>query len=262
MIVFPNAKINIGLNVIEKRKDGFHNIESCFFPVPWYDALEVIIADELEFNSTGISIPGEGNICLNAYDLLKSGFDIPNVRIHLHKNIPVGAGLGGGSADGAFMLKLLNDIFSLGLSTEKLQSYASQLGSDCPFFIENEPSYVEGTGNIFSRLNLELSNLYIAVIYPEIHVETQSAYSVLEPNKPIISLKETLEDNPISSWKNLVTNAFEANADTSILKLKEELYNKGALYSSMTGSGSAVYGLFKERPDLTCDYPKIISTLY
>lgn len=261
MIVFPNAKINIGLNVIEKRQDGFHNIESCFLPVPWYDALEVIESDELEFNSTGLTIPGKWNICLDAYDLLKGNYDIPNISIHLHKNIPIGAGLGGGSADGAFMLKLLNDKFSLGLNNQQLQSYAGQLGSDCPFFVENKPQFVEGTGNEFSDIAIDLTGLWVAIISPEIHVETKSAYSGLVPTKPNVSLKETLENQPITNWRQLVTNDFETNAEARILKLKEELYNKGAIYVSMTGSGSAVYGLFSERPSFNIEYPNIISEI-
>ena len=261
MIVFPNAKINLGLNVIEKRQDGFHNIESCFLPVPWYDALEVIGSDELEFNSTGLAIPGKGNICLEAYDLLKEDFDLPNISIHLHKNIPIGAGLGGGSADGAFMLKLLNDKFSLGLNNQELESYAGRLGSDCPFFIENKPRFVEGTGNEFSDIAIDLEGLWIDIIYPEIHIETKSAYSRLVPAKPKVSLQEILENQPIEKWRQLVTNGFEGNARARILKLKEELYSKDAIYASMTGSGSAVYGLFSKRPNLSFEYPIIISAL-
>ena len=261
MIVFPNAKINLGLNVIEKRQNGFHNIESCFLPVPWYDALEVIESNELEFNSTGIDIPGQGNICLEAYDLLKTDFHLSNISIHLHKNIPIGAGLGGGSADGAFMLKLLNDKFSLGLNNQQLESYASRLGSDCPFFIENEPRFVEGTGNKFSDLPIDLDGLWISIIYPEIHIETKSSYSGLVPAKPKVSLQETLEKQPIENWRNSVINDFEASADTRILNLKEEFYNKGAICSSMTGRGSAVYGLFSERPNISSEYPNIISEL-
>ena len=261
MIVFPNAKINLGLNVIEKRLDGFHNIESCFLPVPWYDALEVIESDELEFNSTGLVIPGKGNICLEAYDLLKVDFDLPNISIHLHKNIPIGAGLGGGSANGAFMLKLLNDKFSLGLNIQQLQAYAGRLGSDCPFFIENEPRFVEGTGNEFSDIAIDLEGLWIAIIYPELHVETKSAYSGLVPAKPKVSLQEILKNQPIENWRHSVINDFEVSADTRILNLKEELYNKGAQYASMTGSGSAVYGLFSEDPKLDTKYPNIIAIL-
>ena len=172
MIVFPNAKINIGLNVIEKREDGYHNLESCFYPVPWKDALEVVESSILSFSYSGIPIPGDSNIVVKAYELLKQEHDLPPVAIHLHKNIPIGAGLGGGSADGAFMLKLRNEKFNLGLNPQKLRSYAKKLGSDCPFFIDNESSFVEGTGDLFSKISVDLSDLYIALIYPEIHVGT------------------------------------------------------------------------------------------
>ena len=195
MIVFPNAKINIGLNVIERRPDGFHNIESCFYPVPWFDALEVIESEKFSFTASGIDIPGDGNICLEAYKLLKKDFQLPAISIHLHKNIPIGAGLGGGSADGAFMLKLLTDKFSLALSTTQLQDYASQLGSDCTFFIENRPMFVEGTGEILSPINIDLKGLYIAIIYPQLHIETNSAYKQLVPSGSTVNLKKVLENN-------------------------------------------------------------------
>lgn len=250
MITFPNAKINIGLNVIEKRPDGFHNIESCFIPIPWKDALEVIEADAFSFKSTGISIPGDSNIVLKAYTLLKEKFKLPPVAIHLHKNIPIGAGLGGGSADGAFMLTLLNNLFELNLDVDRLKSLAGQLGSDCPFFIENENKYVEGTGNVFSDIKLDLSDLFIAVIYPEIHVETKSAYHGLEPQKPEYNLKDVIETTMISEWQDVVKNDFEKTAAPEILKLKQALYSAGALYASMSGSGSSVYGLFIKKPDI------------
>jgi len=261
MIVFPNAKINIGLNIIEKRTDGLHNINSCFYPVPWYDALEVIEAEKFNFTTTGIDIPGEANICIHAYELIKRDFPLPPVNIHLHKNIPIGAGLGGGSADGAFMLKLLNDKFSLNLPIDQLQNYASQLGSDCPFFIENTPCYVEGTGNVFSPISMNLEGLFIAILYPKIHVETKLAYSKITPTEPGVTLKEILESNPVNNWPSLIANDFEKNADAGILQLKKMLYNQGAHYSSMTGSGSAVYGLFSKRPDLNTSHPNIIAEL-
>jgi len=261
MIVFPNAKINIGLNVIEKRPDGFHNIESCFIPVPWYDALEVIESSEVSFNSTGLEIPGSSNICIDAYQLLKKDFKLPPISIHLHKNIPIGAGLGGGSADGAFMLKLLNDKFSLSLSTSQLQDYASKLGSDCPFFIDNKPSYVEGTGNIFSPISLDLQGLYIAIIYPEIHVDTVTAYKTITPVRPSENLYNILENNPIETWRNDVINGFEKSARDEILQLKDHLYDQGALYASMTGSGSAVFGLFKSVQEIESENPNVFALL-
>jgi 4-diphosphocytidyl-2-C-methyl-D-erythritol kinase len=261
MIVFPNAKINIGLNIIEKLADGYHNIESCIYPVPWYDALEVIVAKKFSFITTGIDIPGKENICLSAYELLENIFDLPPVRIHLHKNIPIGAGLGGGSADGAFMLKLLNDKFSLGLNKSQLRSYAGQLGSDCPFFIENQPALVEGTGDIITPIDIDLHGLFIGIIYPEIHINTKSAYDGMLPSLPSTRLKEVVEGRNIANWHQIVTNDFEQNADKAIHVLKEMLYAKGAMYASMTGSGSAVYGLFKSLPELVTEYPHILSEL-
>ena len=261
MIVFPNAKINIGLNVIEQRPDGFHNIESCFYPVPWFDALEVIESEKFSFTSSGIDIPGNGNICLQAYELLKEDFQLPAISIHLHKNIPIGAGLGGGSADGAFMLKLLTDKFSLALSTAQLQGYASQLGSDCPFFIENRPMFVEGTGEIFSPINIDLKGLYIAIIYPQLHIETNSAYKQITPTGLTVNLKNVLENNIFKDWPSQITNDFEKNTPVVVHQLKEMLYTQGALYASMTGSGSAVYGLFSDTPKIQTEYPTLIAQL-
>jgi 4-diphosphocytidyl-2-C-methyl-D-erythritol kinase len=250
MIVFPNAKINIGLNVIEKRDDGFHNIESCFFPVAWKDALEVVESKEFAFSSSGIAIPNDSNIVIDAYNLLKEKHSLPNIAIHLHKGIPIGAGLGGGSADGAFMLKLLNEMFKLNHSQSKLEDYAAQLGSDCPFFIDNEPKFVEGTGNVFSNIALDLSDLYLALVYPDIHIETKSAYHGLVPNKPEYNLKEVLEVTMLSEWQEVVKNDFEKTTDPAVLDLKQKLYDSGAIYASMSGSGSAVYGLYTKKPDI------------
>ncbi|MEN8248554.1 MAG: 4-(cytidine 5'-diphospho)-2-C-methyl-D-erythritol kinase [Bacteroidota bacterium] len=261
MIVFPNAKINIGLNVVEKRPDGFHNIESCFYPAPWQDALEIVEANQFSFESTGIPIPGKGNICTDAYELLKKDFDLPPISIHLHKNIPIGAGLGGGSADGAFMLKLLNEKFSLGLDNEQLRAYAEELGSDCPFFIDNQPAFVEGTGNIFSDITIDLKGYWVVIIYPEIHVNTTGAYKGITPNKSERSVKEVLQNSPVDKWKELVSNDFEDNTDQEILKLKQDLYDKGAIYASMTGSGSAVYGLFFHKPGIKIHTPHLIRKL-
>ena len=261
MIVFPNAKINIGLNIVEQRPDGFHNIESCFYPVPWFDALEVIESEKFSFTSSGIDIPGNGNICLEAYELIKEDFQLPAISFHLHKNIPIGAGLGGGSADGAFMLKLLNDKFSLALSTTQLQDYASQLGSDCPFFIENRPMYVEGTGEIFSPINIDLKGLYIALIYPQLHIETNSAYKQITPTGLTVNLKNILENNNYKDWPSQVTNDFEKNTAVVVHQLKEMLYTQGALYTSMTGSGSAVYGLFSDTPKIHTEHPTLIAQL-
>ena len=253
MVVFPNAKINIGLHVVEKRNDGFHNLESIFYPVPdLYDVLEMVEnkKNKLEFTSSGIAIPGntDDNLCIQGYNLLKKDFNIPFVKIHLHKVIPIGAGLGGGSADAAFLLKALNELFELSLSDNDLMGYARKLGSDCAFFIKNEPVYAYHKGDEFESVNLDLSNYDIRVGYPNIHVSTAEAYSGVVPASRDINLKEVIQQ-PIETWKAIIKNDFE---NSILLKfpeieaLKKKMYQEGALYASMTGSGSAVYGIFEK----------------
>jgi len=261
MVVFPNAKINLGLNVIEKRPDGFHNITSCFYPVPWYDALEVIKAKSFAFTTSGLSIPGKVNICVQAYELLKKDYILPEVSIHLHKNIPIGAGLGGGSADGAFMLKLLNDKFSLNISPTRLQTYAAMLGSDCSFFMENRPMYIEGKGDIFSPIDINLVGKYLAIIYPEMHIDTTAAYGAISPKKPEHHLKYLLETTPLSHWHESITNDFEGYCADNILAIKDQLYKEGAIYASMTGSGSAVFGIFSNKPTLRTTHTYMVARL-
>ncbi len=249
MISFPNAKINIGLNITEKRADGFHNIESIFYPVfDLYDVLEVIKSDKLEFNSTGIAIPGDAksNLCLKAYYLLEKDFGITPVSIHLHKVIPIGAGLGGGSSDAAFMLKTLSQLFDLQLSNEKLINYAQQLGSDCAFFIENKPVYAFNKGDEFEAIQLDLSAYELKIEYPEIHIGTAEAYSGVNPKKSTIDLKQRIKE-PINNWKENISNDFEKSIfpnHSKIEALKNKMYQNGAVYSAMTGSGSAVFGFF------------------
>lgn len=251
MIVFPNAKINIGLNVVERRPDGFHNIESVFYPVKeLFDVLEVVESDELKFSSSGITIPGnqEDNLCLKAYRLIKTDFDVALVHIHLHKVIPIGAGLGGGSADAAFTLKALNDLFKLKLTDEQLINYARKLGSDCAFFIKNSPVYAFGKGDEFESVVLDLSNYNIKIEYPKIHIGTAEAYAGVTPKKLETSLKEAIH-LPITEWGNALKNDFEDSIfpnHSQIKSVKEKFYAEGALYASMTGSGSAVFGFFKK----------------
>ncbi|RED93376.1 4-(cytidine 5'-diphospho)-2-C-methyl-D-erythritol kinase [Marinoscillum furvescens] len=257
MLSFPNAKINLGLYILSRRPDGYHNIESCFYPIPWKDVLEIIPADTFRFTSTGLEIPGDasGNLCVKAYELLNVAFKLPPVHIHLHKVIPMGAGLGGGSADGAFTLKVLNELFELQLSTTDLQGYAAKLGSDCPFFIENLPTIATGTGTTFSQTDLDLSGYWIALKHPGIHIGTKEAYANVIPTTPKNELTSVLAE-PIHQWKGVLLNDFEASVcpnHPAITSAKEDLYNAGALYASMTGSGSTVYGLFKSKPELT-DY--------
>ncbi|QSE95937.1 4-(cytidine 5'-diphospho)-2-C-methyl-D-erythritol kinase [Fulvivirga lutea] len=249
MVVFPNAKINLGLNILSKREDGYHNIESCFYPFDLSDILEILPAKKLSFTSSGIAIPGntKNNLCIRAFELLKADFNITDVQIHLHKIIPIGAGLGGGSSDASFTLKVLNQLFDLQLTDDQLEAYAALLGSDCPFFIRNKPVLAKGTGTEFEDINISLAEYEIKIEYPQIHIGTAEAYAGVTPNKPSKSVKEILTQ-PISTWKNVLKNDFENSIfpnHPKIYSLKEDMYARGAVYASMTGSGSAVYGIFK-----------------
>lgn len=250
MISFPNAKINLGLNIIEKRPDGYHNIESVFYPVAWCDALEIVKSDIFSFNSSGLEVPGneKDNLIVKAYKLLENDglLNDMKVRIHLHKVLPMGAGIGGGSADGAFALKLLNDVFSLDLTKKELENYAERLGSDCPFFIENKPKFCCGKGTEFEDINLSLKGKMLVLINPQIHISTAEAYAGVKPQKPEISIKDILS-MPISAWKETLRNDFEEKIVENhprIGELKTGLYAQGAMYASMTGSGSTVFGIF------------------
>jgi len=254
MVVFPNAKINLGLDITEKRPDGYHNIESVFVPVPIYDALEIIQNDEnkTKFSSTGIEIPADGksNLVERVFSIIQSKYQIPTVDIELLKQIPIGAGLGGGSADAAACVLSLNKIFDLQLSEKELLNLASQLGADCAFFIKNEIMYVEGIGNEFTHINLDLSKYHFVVVYPNIHVSTADAYKHITPQKPSRNIREILA-KPIEKWKNELKNDFEISVFKQypkIKKVKNQLYDYGAIYASMSGSGSAVFGIFKNDP--------------
>ena len=246
MIVYPNAKINIGLNVLEERADGYHEISSVFYPVKeLVDILEIIPGEDFSFSSSGIAIPGNSNICAKAYDLLKADFGIENVQIYLHKQIPIGAGLGGGSADGAFTLKALNELFDLKLSNTELEKYALQLGADCPFFIENTQKYVTGKGEKMNEIDLDLSAYELKFIFPELHISTAEAYGGVILKYPETNLLD-LMSKPIENWKGEVKNDFEISAFEKypeLEKMKEKLYADGAIYASMTGSGSVLYGV-------------------
>jgi 4-diphosphocytidyl-2-C-methyl-D-erythritol kinase len=248
MVVFPNCKINLGLVVKDRRADGYHELETIFYPAGWKDVLEIVRADELKLFRSGLEVNTKDNICLKAYLLLEKEFNLPPVHIHLHKAIPMGAGLGGGSADGAFTLKLLNDKFQLGLSHERLISFALELGSDCPFFIFNKPSVAKGRGEKLKEIDLSLERYHMLIVYPAIHVSTAEAFAGIELNKSSISL-ENIVASPIEQWKDMLQNDFEKpifRKYSAIGELKEWFYKKGALYASMSGSGSAVYGFFSE----------------
>lgn len=266
MIVFPNCKINLGLQVLQKRSDGYHDIATVFYPVQLRDALEIVplgAAQETVIHHYGLPINGStaDNLCLKAWHLLKKDFPgLSPVEIHLLKNIPMGAGLGGGSSDGAFMLQLLNQKYQLNLSGEQLIAYALQLGSDCPFFILNKPCYATGRGELLQPIDLDLSGFQLVIANTGIHVNTGWAFSQLGPGpvatkrKPIA---ETLRE-PVTEWKNQLTNDFEEpvfKAHPRIKQVKENLYSTGAVYASMSGSGSTVFGIFNSSINLTSGLP-------
>lgn len=252
MVVFPNGKINIGLQVVEKRTDGYHNIQTIFYPVKTRDILEIITSNadkEINYTQSGLEIEGnsDNNLCIKAYHLLKRDFNhLPHIQMHLHKAIPMGAGMGGGSADGAFALKLLNDKYQLNLTESELINYALELGSDCPFFIINKATYATGRGEKLSPINLNLSDYKILIVNPGIHVNTGWAFSQLTPHHPNVNLIEAVS-KPVTEWKNLISNDFEPSVfkmHPAIADLKSQLYESGARYASMSGSGSSVYGIF------------------
>jgi 4-diphosphocytidyl-2-C-methyl-D-erythritol kinase len=258
MVVFPPCKINLGLNIVAKRKDGYHDIETCFYPVPWTDMLEILPSTELKITLSGISIPGipGDNICLKAYHLLAKDFELKPVHIHLHKIVPIGAGLGGGSADGAYTLKILNSLFDLELNTERLKAYASQLGSDCAFFIDAVPGIGTGRGEVLTTSTVDLSGKYVVVIKPDIHVSTAEAYSGVKPSVRKISVKEIVETTTVDQWRHQLKNDFEKSVFEKypeIEEIKKSMYRAGAVYASMSGSGSSVFGIFNSEVD-----PKLI----
>lgn len=255
MITFPNAKINLGLNIIEKRPDGYHNLETIFYPINLQDALEVAMRDNdskeytLRVCGAGLEIDDEDNLVVKAYKLLKK--DHPQmlpIDIHMYKHIPAGAGLGGGSSDAAHMIKLLNEKFLLALSTEQMESYATQIGADCAFFIKNKPVFATGIGNVFEPIELSLKGYHIVLVKPDIFVSTHDAFSQIKPTRPGVSLKEIVKQ-PIENWKDSMKNDFEESVFLKfpeIAAIKDELYDLGAVYAAMSGSGSSVYGIFKE----------------
>ena len=254
MVVFPNAKINLGLHILKKRLDGYHELETCFYPIPWKDALEIIESKKTVVTTSGIDIPDHGdNIIYKAYQLLKQKYDLPPVQIHLHKAIPIGAGLGGGSADAAFTLTLLNKYFSLGLSDEQLMTFAIQLGADCAFFIKNTPMLASGIGEKLSAINIPLAGKFILLIYPNIHISTKEAYANISPGKPSMRIKDIFKLNSLSEWKHVLKNDFEKPLFKKypvLDKIKKQLYESGAIYAAMSGSGPCMFGIFDHEPEM------------
>lgn len=256
MIAFPGSKINLGLRITHRLDNGYHSIESIFIPTSFSDILEIIPSiDKTEFYYHGIEIPGDkdDNLIYKAWKLLAKDYEIPPFKSNLLKAIPLGAGLGGGSADGSSMLKLLNQVFHLGISKKSLETYAKILGADCPFFIKNEPSYVEGIGEKLSAVSLHLKGYYLLIVCPGIHVNTREVFQSIEPRPTEDNLINIVNTFPISDWKEHVFNDFEDFAfhmHPELESLKMMLYEKGALYASMSGTGSSIYGIFEEEIEL------------
>jgi 4-diphosphocytidyl-2-C-methyl-D-erythritol kinase len=251
MLQFPNCKINIGLYISGRRDDGFHDLESVFYPVSFNDALEIIPSEKFSFKCEGIELPGneEDNLCVKAYRLLQAEFDLPAVDMFLLKNIPTGAGLGGGSADGAFTLRLLNDIFKLNIGIKQLESYAAILGSDCPFFIRNTPCFVKGRGEILEEIEPVLAGYHITIVHPGIHISTKKAFQNIRPQITNFSLYQAVKE-PLDTWQGVISNAFEEYAFGKypiLAEIKNSLKEAGATYTSMSGSGSAIYGISKNK---------------
>ena len=272
MISFPIAKINLGLNVVEKRPDGYHNLQTVFYPVPIKDALEVHVMGEAfpsdydcDLKVTNITIEGDEqrNLVVRAYQLLKQDFPtLPRIHSHLWKGIPTQAGMGGGSSDCAYMMLLLNQQFQLGLTDEQLIEYAAKLGADCAFFILSRPCYAEGIGEKLQPIDLSLSGYYIAVVRPDIPVPTKEAFSRIRPHYPAQNCRETVMQ-PVETWRDTLINDFEESVfalHPEIGNIKQQLYDMGATYAAMSGSGSALFGLFKKQPDsLSQEFPNMFT---
>ena len=260
MICFPNAKINLGLNIVSRRTDGYHNLETFFYPIGLRDALEIVPSGrkgDYRLFQTGVAIQGDkdDNLVIKALKLISEEKEIPGIDIHLFKKIPFGAGLGGGSSDAAFMLKLLNDTFSLGYTVPELEQKAARIGADCPFFIKNKPALAKGIGNLLEEVELDLSGYFFVLVKPGISVSTKEAYAMVSPVAPEIPLGEIIK-KPVSEWKGLLKNDFELpvyKKFPEICRIKEQLYARGAVYASMSGSGSSVYGFFEKETDIRFD---------
>ncbi len=250
MVCFPNAKINLGLQIIEKMANGYHALNSVMMPIGLCDALEIVKSDVLQFNASGFAIPGneQDNLCIKAFEIIQADYKVSNVKIHLHKNIPMGAGLGGGSADAAFMLVLLNNFFQLNILNTKLQEYAAKLGSDCAFFIENKPQMATSRGEVLRPVMLSTTGYKLLLCFPELHINTAWAYSVIKPKVATIDLEQALQA-PLTKWKDTVVNDFEAAVFTHhpiLNDIKNSLYAMGASYAAMSGSGATMFGIFKD----------------
>ena len=257
MITFPNAKINLGLNIVEKRPDGYHNLETLFYPIALQDVLEVTprAADaDGDYSITMYDAPFEGqaedNLVIKAYRALSADYELPRLDFFLQKIIPTGAGLGGGSADAAFALKMINEMASLALTDDELEKYAVRIGADCAFFVRNKPAFATGIGNILTPAECSLAGYYLALVKPDVHISTKDAYALVTPAQPQMSITEIVK-TPVAQWRGVLVNDFEKSVfakHPAIAVIKDKLYEMGAEYASMSGSGSSFFGLFKEKP--------------
>ena len=259
MITFPNAKINLGLDIVEKRPDGYHNLETVFYPIPLCDILEITPSEEKNapdytFTMYNACFDGsnDDNLVVKAYKALAAEHWLPKVDISLYKHIPTGAGLGGGSADAAFALKMLNSIAGIGLTNVQLRGYASRLGADCAFFIDNTPAYATGIGDILTPTSCDISGYSLVLVKPDVHISTKDAYALVTPQKPEKPL-EKISKLPVDEWKGNMKNDFEKSIfakHPSMATIKEQLYSMGAIYASMSGSGSSFFGIFEQEQDI------------
>ena len=250
MILYPNAKINLGLNIVARRPDGYHDIETIFYPIPLQDALEVKAADHFSFRLSGnqLDCAAGDNLVIRVLKMIEADYKLPELDIHLFKHIPSGAGLGGGSSDAAFMMRLLNEQFSLGMTDDEMEQRLATLGADCPFFVRNRPVFATGIGNVFTPIALDLSGWTLVLVKPDVHVSTRDAYATVQPARPALSLTE-IAQRPVEEWQQLMHNDFEASVFPrypEIAAIKDLLQDQGAVYAAMSGSGSAVYGLFRQ----------------
>ncbi len=254
MIAFPNAKINLGLNILRKREDGFHELETVFYPVNFCDAIELMESPEFKFTTSGLAVSGnmDDNLCVKACRILQEKYPLPSFHIHLHKAIPMGAGLGGGSADAAFVLKLINEKFHLQISDVELEKFAATLGSDCAFFIRNKPALGTGRGEVLNPIELNLKGYKIVLVFPELHISTALAYSLIQPKTPSRSLRSIISSE-IANWKEQLINDFEIpifEKYPALMKIKNDLHEAGAIYAAMSGSGSTLFGIFPDEKEI------------
>lgn len=269
MIIFPGSKVNLGLRITERLENGYHSLESIFLPIHFSDILEIIPKNDdspSSFHYSGIKIDGEpiNNLIYKAWDLLNKEFALPPIEVYLHKLVPMGAGIGGGSADATAMLKLLNQEFKLQLNDSQLKDHAKKLGADCPFFIANSASYVEGIGDKIQAINIDLSSYHFYLIAPGIHINTAEAFENCIPQKSEVSLAAIINSKDIRLWKDYIFNDFEDYAfkkHPELKRIKEQHYNNGAIYASMTGTGSSIYGIYEKEIPLS-EFPSTYRTYY